>query len=246
MQVVGAVSFTPGPNRDIFFILLFLIYMIPASFSLAGGMPASGWLWYAAAAALYAAATISVTLGASYFFLALIPVSLICLAMANRTAPHVLAELGYTGSSKPIIEIVFTILIAGVLISYTWIGQVLIRKSGFEVLPVTKYLLHLSICTLYYFPFWGILLGLLMRRFLDMRYEVTAPIALNTTIMSVYWMLSLIGRHNMKVHYMIAGAVLQAIASQASLGLAFNFFRSTRPLLAAYVIYYLFLQTVVF
>jgi hypothetical protein len=245
LHIPAIIALPTGPYRECYFILVFLAYMLPAALVLAGGMPAAGWLWYAATAAFYAAATIPVALGASYFFLLLLLPALLCFVMVDRITPGLLAALGYKAPAKPATEITFTILTAAVLIAYTWMVQALIGKGGFRIMPVEKYLWFLATSVLYYGTLWGILHGLFMRRFLDMRYENVVPIALNAILMSLYWIASVLGYSAASLQFLIGGAILMGIASQVTLGLAFYFCKSARPLLAAYAIYYLFLKSAV-
>lgn len=245
VQAPMSIVTPPGMFREIFFILMFLAYMLPAALVLAGGMPAAGWRWYAAAAGLYAAGTIPIAIGGSYFYLLFTLPAMLCFMMANRTAPHLLVALGYKTPAMPATEVAYTILIAAVFISYTWLGQALIKKSGFEIHSTGEYLWLIATSALYYGTLWGILYGIFLRRFLDMRYEIVAPIALNIILMSMYWVPSVIG-YSVNPKLAVSGSILQSFASQLALGMAFYFCRSTRPLLAGFIIYYLFVKSINF
>lgn len=243
MHFPASKGYLAGPYRDCYFISLFLVYMLPAVFILAGGMPAAGWRWYAAAALFYAAATIPVSFGASYFFLLLTLPSVFFFVKLDRTAPGLFAALGYKERAMPAKEIIFTILTSATLIGITWMAQTMVRKNGFAFLPFFKYFYFIATSTLYYGTLWGLLYGLLMRRFIDMRYENAFPVALNIILMSAYWFCSMTGYDGVTTSNMIAAATLQSLASQTTFGLNFHFTKSARPLLATYVIFYLFVKS---
>lgn len=243
IQLPGVLIIRPGMNREIFLIVLFLLYVLPAIFIVAGGMPARGWLWYAAAALFFAAATIPPARGASYHFLLFLPASIACMLMVNRIAPGLLAAIGYKSPLKPAMEITFTLLSSAILITFLWLVQNLIRKSGYQFLPADEYVWHAATSALYYGTFWALFHGLMMRRFLDMKYEVSVPIALNTILISIYWVPATLGYKTMSVHFLVGAVLLQAIASQVVIGMTFYYTRSARPLMAIYVIYYLALRT---
>jgi hypothetical protein len=245
MLIPGVSIIPPGMRREILFICIFLAYMFPAAIVIGGGLPVSGWLWYSAAAALFAAATVPIPLGFSYNFLFLLIPSLFCLTKVNSSNPQVFKTLGYTTSAKPAMEIVFTTLAAAVLISYVWIGQAFIRKMGVVVLPLDKYIWFAATSALYYGVLWGILYGVLMRRFMEFRYNIVLPIALNIFIMFAYWIPSILS-YNMKLEIAIGGSIMQSFSCQVALGMTYFYCRTTRPLLAAFVIHYLFLKTVSF
>lgn len=244
LQVPVVAAMPPGDRREIFFVLMFLVWMLPAAIVLAGGMPAAGWRWYAGFAAFFAAATALPALGASHFFLLLIVPALLCFAGADRTTPHLLAALGYRARPMPVKEISLALLSAVVLMLYTWLGQKLIRKSGFEIHTVGRYVWLLATSALYYGTLWGIMHGLLMRRFLEMRYQIGFPVVMNIALITLYWIPSVLGYSMVDMKLAIGGSFLQAIASQTALGMSFYLCRSTRPLAAAYVMYYLFLKSI--
>lgn len=245
MQIPGVMILAPGQHREILFIAMFLVYMLPAAISIAGGMPAAGWAWYAAAAAFYAAGTIPMALGASPAFLLFLIPALLCFARVDRIAPHLLAALGYKAPPRPAKEIAFTLIATAGLVLYLWLGQALIRKSGVRILPPEWYVWLAATSALYYGTLWGLLYGVLMRRFLDMRYNLVLPIVLNVAIAILYWFPSILG-YEIKLEIAIAGSILQGFSSQVALGMTYFFCRSSRPLLAGYVLHYLFLKTLIF
>ncbi len=246
MHIPSIVAISPGKYRDLYFILVFLIYVYPAAFIVAGGMPAAGWMWYGFGAAFFAIATIPIAFGASYFFLLFIIPTLFCMAITNGIAPHLLASLGYKTRPKPLIESIFAVLIAAVLCVFTWMGQALIRKNSFQILSAPQYIWYVATGVLYYGILFGILYGMLMRRLLDMRYEIWLPMALNAVLMSSYWIPSAIGYSTIDMQMVAVGVALQSFTSQTTFCLSFFFCRSSRPLLAAYVMYYLFLKSALF
>jgi len=246
LHIPSIAAIPPGKYRDLYFISVFLIYLYPAAFIVAGGMPAAGWLWYGAGAFFFIAATVPIAFGASYYFLLFIVPAFVCIAMTNRIAPHLLEALGYKARPKTAIETVFAVLIAAVLCVFTWMGQALIRKNSFQILPVPKYIWYVATGVLYYGILFGILYGMLMRRLLDMRYEIWLSMALNAVLMSSYWIPSAIGYSTIDLQMVVVGVALQSFASQTTFCLSFFFCRSSRPLLAAYVIYYLFIKSALF
>ena len=245
IQTPGVMILRPGMAREIFFILLFLVYMVPAAFTIAGGMPASGWIWYIAAAACYAAGTIPIALGAKYECLLFMAPAAFCLMKVNKAAPHIFKALGYTSPAKPALEAALTVLLSSVIISNLWLGQILIRKSVIHFQAPEKYLWLAATSSLYYGALWGLLYGVLMRKFMDMRYNIVLPITLNVLLTSLYWIPSMLG-YNAKLEMVIGGVILQGIVCHITFGMSYFYCRSTRPLLVAFVLQYLFLKMVTF
>lgn len=246
MQIPGVSIIPPGMTREIFFILMFLCYMAPAALVIAGGMPLSGWLWYLSAAFFFGCATIPPALDASNYTLLFLAPSAFSLWRLDRVAPHVFLAIGYkTEKINLFREVSMALLMGSVLILYTWLGQILIRKEDINIQHIDKYLWVISTGALYYGVLWGILYGVLMRRFLDMRFNIMLPILINIVITSIYWIPSMLGYSN-RIEITVGGAIIQGLACNMALGATYYFCRTTRPVLAAFIIQYLFLKALVF
>lgn len=245
IQIPVAVMFKPGPLREVAYVLMFLVYVVPAAVVLAGGACGEFWKWYTAGATFFAISTTAFALGAPGHVLLLILASLPCFYMCHVKASHVLFSLGYTGRLNPLYEIVFILVISGSLISYTALGQVLIRRTEIHIPTLSQYIWYGTTSALYYGTLWGIIHGIIMKRFLDMRYEIAVPVIVSTMIMIIYWMPPILS-YTMKLEMAISGVVLMSLSSQIILGMAFYYCRTTRPLVIGYVIYYMFLKSIVF
>lgn len=245
-MIAGPTSFavSPGLKRELCYVLIYLCYMTPATIIVAGGMPPAAWRWYAAFAVFFACGTIPVVLGAPYtVMVCLIPAVFSVLQMC-RIAPGVPAALAYDKPAKPSVDFAFGVILSVVLIAYSWIGQQMIGKGAYRLLSVKEYIWYFCTGALYYGTLWGLFYGLLMRRLLDMRYDLITPMALNIVMNSIYWIPSALG-YGLKPEVAIGGSVLQSLTLQSAICMTFYFHRSSWPPFAAYGIYYLFIKSVV-
>lgn len=235
----------PSMKRETIFILSTLFYLFPMAISLAGGMSKPAWRWYAAFCALYLAGTIPAAYEIAPASMIVLPAAAYCLWRGHLLAPNIVAAFGYNARMQSLQKEIFAVAATtAVLVFYTYLGTIQIVHGHFFILPAWKYCFHIATAVLYYSIHWGILFGILMRRFLAKNFEPPAPIAVNVFLIFTYWLPSVLGY--VEAGKAFVGVVGGAFSSQITLGLSYYFCRSTRPLIISYILFYLFIKTVVF
>ncbi|MFC1474400.1 hypothetical protein ACFLQK_00010 [bacterium] len=240
--ISGAFSrFLIGPGREVMNIALSLCYVFPYGIWLSGGMPRRGWAWYACFAVLFLSGTVPAILAGRTVFLLSVPAALFCLYMVHRSAPWIMKSFGYMEKFEMWKEIPLTGIssVLFVILTYNVYATVQGIKVGF--MPVENYLVYSVIGLSTYGVSLGILFGILMRRLLDMRFELYQAIMVNACLFFIMLSPTVIGLDNMAVT--LAGVLGTSLLSQFVLGLGFYYCRSTRYVLLAYLAFYLFYKS---
>lgn len=234
----------PSMKRETIFILSTLFYLLPMAISLAGGMPKAAWRWYAAFCLFYIIGILPAAFEKVPASMLILSGAVYCLRRIHVLAPNIAAAFGFNTSIKfPLKELFAIVATASVLVFYMYLATIKIVHGHLVVLPAWKYIFHFITGILYYSVHWGVLHGILMRRFLAKNFEPPAPIAVNMFLIFIYWLPSVLGY----VEYgkAVVGVVGAALSSQITLGLSYYYCRSTRPLIISYMFLYLFIKTAV-
>lgn len=227
--------------RPVWDLVIYLLFLMPVGVSMAGGAPRAAYMWWVAFCALWTAAAAPLFHGAG--MLALLPAApaLYCLWRAHRAAPHILKAFGYNENIPFRRELLFSLIPAMLLILVTHFASTRILHYSYSYMGVENYLFLICRGMPCYAVTFGLMYGLLMRRLLNMRMEIVPIIIINVVLFVIQWVpVSLVNENPVDA---LAGTVGTAFAIQISLGLAFLFCRSTRMILLAYMIYYVFYKS---
>jgi len=234
----------PSPQREVIYISTLLLFVFPFAAAMAGGMPSAGWRWYACFGITFAAGSIPVFLGASDLYMLFLALSVLCFVKLHGNAPGLLEKFGYLGRVEPAKEISFSILSSAVFVFLSYLALVRVTHNGTVFLGMGKYILYSALCILTYGLFFGVMYGMLARRLLKLRYELVTAILINVTLLLVTWLPGIIGASNPA--QALAASFMSCLVTQFTLGMVYYYCRSTRPIIFAYLIYYLYYKSALF
>ena len=221
-------------------ILLDMLIVLPVVIHMAGGMNAKGWKWYGALGCGQIVIEYFIFSKNAVPALVVIPISVFCIYQMHRSNPHVLKNLGFLEKEPALKEILFILGTALALATPAYVSYILTDHT-FHYLGVARYTALLFHNMVIWGCYTGLFYGILMRHFLKLKIQPIVAILINILLLFGYWGPSAIGFDPFVVG--IAGVFASCINSQIALGLAFQFCRTTRMPMGAFILYSLMVRS---
>jgi hypothetical protein len=236
--------FFKGNINIVINLIKYLTAIIIFGIVIAGGSPRRGWAWYAGFCAFSVAGVTPVIMYGTAASLALLPLAGICFFMFHKNAPWILDRLGFLEKGLISREIFFSLTCGFIFILFTYHTLLTLGHKQFVPMEADKYVAYMWIGLIEYGMYFGITYGILLRRLLQMKYELFGLIVLNVFLLFVFWLPVLIGRPENLV-LSIAALFAGAFIVQFTIAMAFYFCRSTRFVIVSYIVYYMIVKSMV-